>query len=298
MNICNLVLVIMCLAGASCNRQVQSPLVADFWKAGAAVDESDVQPGEVNMRFPATSHHGSDNGAKFAQMLLGFHPQTLFTPAGRVARSPIPGDSWSRNRQHRCGQYMMSVDSSRDWKVSKLTSLEMDMKTEDTIADLLCDLDLDRGFFYFKPFAKMGNKKQLENLRDIQKGARLQAVVARSGKETVGFGTVAEYAGYPFEWIKDDIPVVGNIVVKQELRRCGMARALLQDLEDIVVRDWNCGKIYVAVLSINKAALKLYDKTGYTKNEEQDGVVLLSKNFNFFDWALATIRGIGQGFAA
>lgn len=71
-----------------------------------------------------------------------------------------------------------------------------------------------------------------------------------------------EVAGYGGLWVVLDEAHITNVAVARQFRRCGMGRALMQNLEK-VAREKNAGRILLEVRPSNEAALEMYKALGY-----------------------------------
>lgn len=71
-----------------------------------------------------------------------------------------------------------------------------------------------------------------------------------------------EVAGYGGIWVVLDEAHITNVAVARKFRRCGMGRALMQNLERLA-REKNASRILLEARPSNEAALQMYKGLGY-----------------------------------
>ena len=69
--------------------------------------------------------------------------------------------------------------------------------------------------------------------------------------------------------LKNNVPMIGNLVVTRANRGKGIASALLAAAEQ-KAKEWGYEDIAVTVMDVNTIALNLYNKCGYRKLAEVD----------------------------
>lgn len=74
----------------------------------------------------------------------------------------------------------------------------------------------------------------------------------------------AEVVGYAGIWIAIDVAHITNIVVKKDMRKCGIGSLLLKNLLQMC-KDLELAEITLEVNEHNASAIKLYEKFGLEK---------------------------------
>lgn len=106
------------------------------------------------------------------------------------------------------------------------------------------------------------------NSRYGQKRTQSELLVCRNAQQEIIACAGVEVEGIPSSSMRGSrsetrAPLMSNLAVSSKFRRRGLAEALVQAVEDVCV-DWGYDSCYLYVEQRNPAAVRLYQKLGYS----------------------------------
>lgn len=124
--------------------------------------------------------------------------------------------------------------------------------------NLICKLPNSEEELYFM-FPKASYPLTYDQLKE--------AVDLRSDSTVIEFnGELAGFANF-YEAVPNDHCSLGNVVVNPNFRGCGVAKFLVDTMENIAKQKYNAKELHISCFNTNTPGILLYTKLGYKSTE-------------------------------